>query len=53
MAGLSFYDVTQEFRQLAINQELFFELDGHFNQAGHRYFGEGVARLIKKRVSTQ
>jgi hypothetical protein len=50
-AGLLFYNATGEFRQSSADTDLFFELDGHFNVAGHRHFGEVLAPLIEKKIS--
>src|SRR2546423_2473486 len=53
IAGLSFYDVTNEFRQASLQRNLFFELDGHFNAAGHELFAARlmptIQRIIRER----
>ncbi|HEX8776454.1 MAG TPA: GDSL-type esterase/lipase family protein [Pyrinomonadaceae bacterium] len=40
MAGVQFINVTEEFRKAANGTHLFYEMDGHFNPAGHRVFAE-------------
>jgi lysophospholipase L1-like esterase len=52
-AGVSFYDLTAEFRRASIESDLFFELDGHFNVAGHRHFAEGLMLLLEKKLTAQ
>jgi len=46
LAGIPFHHVTREFRQASLQRDFFFELDGHFNPAGHQYFAETLAPLI-------
>ena len=48
IAGLSFYEVTNEFRQASLQRDLFFELDGHFNAAGHERFAALLMPTIQK-----
>jgi lysophospholipase L1-like esterase len=48
IAGISFYDVTNEFRQASLQRDLFFELDGHFNAAGHERFAALLMPTIQK-----
>jgi hypothetical protein len=48
IAGLSFYEVTNEFRQASLQRDLFFELDGHFNAAGHELFAALLIPTIKR-----
>jgi GDSL-like Lipase/Acylhydrolase family len=45
-AGLDFYEVTPQFREVAGCQELFFRLDGHFNPAGSRLFAQRVEPIV-------
>lgn len=40
IAGVKFFSVMSEFRKAAADKRLFFEMDGHFNQAGHRVFAD-------------
>ncbi|HYX27076.1 MAG TPA: SGNH/GDSL hydrolase family protein [Pyrinomonadaceae bacterium] len=47
LAGIDFCEVTKQFRKASINQQLFFELDGHFNRKGHALFAESVAPVIR------
>lgn len=47
-AGVPFASVTDEFRHGLGPEPLFFELDGHFTQAGHERF----ARLIAAKVAS-
>jgi lysophospholipase L1-like esterase len=49
MAGIQFYEVTSEFRQASIDTAMFFDLDGHFNPAGHKLFADALATIIEKR----
>lgn len=49
MAGVKFISVTDEFRKAAHATRLFYELDGHFNPAGHRVFAELLTpRLLQQ-----
>jgi lysophospholipase L1-like esterase len=50
IAGLPFYSLTQDFRQASNDLDLFFNLDGHFNIVGHKYFGEALVPLIEKKI---
>jgi hypothetical protein len=52
LAGLDFYEVTNQFRSAAIDRKLFFELDGHFNRAGHAMFAEALTPIIRNRLDT-
>jgi lysophospholipase L1-like esterase len=49
MAAIPFYEVTREFRHASIDTAMFFDLDGHFNPAGHRLFADALAPIIEKR----
>jgi lysophospholipase L1-like esterase len=51
IAGLPFHQVTEAFRQASLQRDLFFELDGHFNAAGHARFAELLAPEIEKMIS--
>lgn len=51
MAGVRFYDYTREFRQAAVQRDLFFEWDGHLNARGHDYFAELIAPLLKEAIA--
>ena len=51
IAGLSFFDVTNEFRRASLQRDLFFELDGHFNAAGHERFATFLMPTIQKVIS--
>ncbi len=53
IAGLSFYEVTDEFREVSREQDLFFELDGHFNAAGHEHFATSLRPIVRKIISDQ
>jgi lysophospholipase L1-like esterase len=53
MAGMPFHDVTREFRQASLQRDFFFELDGHFNPAGHQYFAETLAPLVHNTMRAQ
>lgn len=49
IAGVKFISVTDEFRQAANGAHLFYEMDGHFNRAGHRVFAELLTpRLLQQ-----
>jgi lysophospholipase L1-like esterase len=47
LAGADFYEFTSQFRQASVQQQFFYELDGHFNRAGHTFFADALAPLIK------
>lgn len=53
LAGVRFYDYTQDFRQASTQKDLFFELDGHINAQGHNYFAEVIAPMIKETISSR
>jgi hypothetical protein len=46
LAGLDFYTFTDQFRQASVNQQFFFELDGHFNRTGDAYFAETLTPVV-------
>jgi lysophospholipase L1-like esterase len=48
LAGIDFYEVTNEFRKDGDGHQLYFELDGHFNAAGHSLFAEALAPIIRR-----
>jgi lysophospholipase L1-like esterase len=48
LAGVNFHTFTARFREVAAERDLYFELDGHFNNAGHALFGEQVAELLRR-----
>lgn len=50
-AGVAFVSCVGEFRREAAARTLFFELDGHFNRAGHDVFATLVDPVIAARVS--
>ena len=50
-AGLPFHNVTARFRRASADLDLFFELDGHFNAAGNRLFGESLAPAVEKMMT--
>jgi hypothetical protein len=47
-AAVEFHDFTARFREVATQRDLYYELDGHFNTAGHALFGEQVAELLRR-----
>ena len=49
-ARVQFLSVTGEFRERGRANELYFELDGHLNKAGHGAFAELVGRMVRTRV---
>jgi lysophospholipase L1-like esterase len=51
-AGVAFVSCVGEFRREAAARALFFELDGHFNRAGHDVFATLVEPAVAARVST-
>ncbi len=53
IAGVKFYEYTREFRQASLQKDLFFELDGHLNAAGHNYFAEVITPLIKEAITAR
>ncbi len=52
LAGVDFYEFTDQFRHASVQQQLFYELDGHFNRAGHAFFADALAPLIKDSLNT-
>lgn len=52
-AGLAFHDFTQEFRQASSQRNFFFELDGHLNAAGHRYFAELLTPVVRSQITAR
>ena len=52
LAGIPFYDSTVGFRQTSAQTDLFFELDNHFNPAGHKYFAEALLPIAEKKMSS-
>jgi lysophospholipase L1-like esterase len=46
-AGVPFHSVTKVFREAAAHRDLYYDLDGHFNRAGHELFGEEIAKLLR------
>jgi hypothetical protein len=53
MAGVRFYEYTRDFRQASIQRDLFFELDGHINVAGHNYFAEVIAPATREAIAAR
>jgi len=49
-AGLSCIAVTQDFRERATGTNLFYEYDGHFNEAGHQTFAELLTPLLDTEI---
>jgi hypothetical protein len=49
-ADVRFFSVTTEFRERGRANELYFQWDGHLNQAGHGAFGELVGRTVRTGV---
>jgi len=47
-AGVKFFGVTDEFRRAAGTTHLFYEMDGHFNAAGHQTFADLFAPLLAR-----
>ncbi len=48
IAGVKFFGVTDEFRGAALTTRLFYEMDGHFNAAGHQVFAGLIAPLLAR-----
>ena len=48
LAGVDFYEFTDQFRHASAQQQFFYELDGHFNRAGHAFFAEALTPVITK-----
>jgi len=46
-AQVQFISVTGDFRERGRANELYFELDGHLNKAGHSAFGELAGRMVR------
>ena len=49
-AHVPFFSVTGEFRERGRANELYFQWDGHLNQAGHGAFGELAAPTVRTRI---
>jgi lysophospholipase L1-like esterase len=49
-AQVQFLSVTAEFRARGRANELYFQWDGHLNQAGHGAFGELAGRMVRTAV---
>ena len=49
-AQVQFFSVTGEFRERGRASELYFQWDGHLNQAGHGAFGELAAPTVRTRI---
>jgi lysophospholipase L1-like esterase len=50
-AGLDFYEFTDQFRKASTQQQFFYELDGHFNRAGHAFFAEALTTVVSKTLA--
>jgi len=48
-AGVPFYSFTERFREIGARRKLYFDLDGHFNRAGHELFAEEISKLLQER----
>lgn len=53
MAGVKFYDYTRDFRHASLQNNLFFELDGHINALGHNYFAEVITPVVKEAITSR
>jgi len=53
MARVKFYEYTREFRQASTQNIFFFELDGHLNVAGHDYFAQVIAPMLKEAINAR
>jgi lysophospholipase L1-like esterase len=51
LAGVAFHAFTGEFRRAASEKSLFFDLDGHFNPAGHQLFAEALTPTIERQIA--
>ncbi len=49
-ARVQFLSVTGDFRERGRANQLYFEMDGHLNKAGHGAFAELVSRMVRTRV---
>ena len=49
-AQVTFASVTADFRERARANELYFAMDGHFNEAGHAAFGELAGRVVRTKI---
>ena len=52
LAGVDSYEFTGQFRHASVQQQFFYELDGHFNRAGHAFFADHLAPFIKDSLNT-
>jgi lysophospholipase L1-like esterase len=48
-AGVDFHSVTGDFRQAAVERDLYYPFDGHFNSAGCALFAERIAKMLLRR----
>lgn len=53
MAEVAFSEYTREFRQASIQENLFFELDGHINVAGHNYFAKVIEPNMREVIAAR
>lgn len=52
-ADTPFFSVTEEFRQLAKDRNMYFELDDHFNREGQRCFADLLTPIIENVITAQ
>ena len=50
-AGLPFASVTDHFRSISGAHPLYFEFDGHFNEAGHARFAQAILPFVKRSLT--
>ena len=51
LAGVDFYEFTNQFRNASSRQQFFYELDGHFNRTGHAFFAEALTPVVSKTLA--
>jgi hypothetical protein len=49
-AGVDFAEVTQTFRDAAVQSVLYYEFDGHFTVRGHALFASALLSLIEESI---
>ncbi len=53
IAETSFFSVTDEFRKIAKDRKLYFELDDHFNREGQHCYADLLAPIVEKVIVAQ
>ena len=51
-SAVAFDQVTDTIREIARDESLFFDLDGHFNEAGHRHYAESIQPVLERHIQS-